>query len=168
MRLFTGLSCVEFALLAGPRTTSRATDSLDLFETRLLGLHRRSPYCNPKGKNTQFCTVAQMLFKSPLHSLTERARTETFFLVNLRAPRAGGIGRTSPCQLPSDSSSRIFKVFTPRSEAGVTPLFGNPPTILSVPSPAGKVLRSCPLSQVPTRNGLVLVFAARTQVDQKP
>jgi hypothetical protein len=39
MRLCTGLSRAEFALLARPRATSRATGSLYLFETRLLGLH---------------------------------------------------------------------------------------------------------------------------------
>jgi hypothetical protein len=36
MRLGTGLSRAEFALLARPRATSRATDSLYLFESRLL------------------------------------------------------------------------------------------------------------------------------------
>ena len=39
MRLCTGLSRAEFALLARPRTTSRATDRLYLFDGRLLGLH---------------------------------------------------------------------------------------------------------------------------------
>jgi hypothetical protein len=39
MRLCTGLSSAEFALLARPRATGRATDSLYLFESRLLGLH---------------------------------------------------------------------------------------------------------------------------------
>jgi hypothetical protein len=39
MRLCAGLSRVEFALLARPRATSRATDSLYLFESGLLGLH---------------------------------------------------------------------------------------------------------------------------------
>jgi hypothetical protein len=39
MRLCTGLSGAEFALLARPRATSGATDSLYLFESRLLGLH---------------------------------------------------------------------------------------------------------------------------------
>jgi hypothetical protein len=36
MRLDTGLSRVEFALFAPPSATSRATDSLYLFESRLL------------------------------------------------------------------------------------------------------------------------------------
>ena len=35
----TGLSRAEFALLAPPRATSWATDSLYLFKSRLLGLH---------------------------------------------------------------------------------------------------------------------------------
>jgi hypothetical protein len=39
MRLCAGLSRVEFALLARPRATSRATDSLYLFESGPLGLH---------------------------------------------------------------------------------------------------------------------------------
>ena len=39
MRLCAGLAGVEFALLARPRATSRATDSLYLFESGLLGLH---------------------------------------------------------------------------------------------------------------------------------
>ena len=39
MRLCAGLSRVEFAPLARPRATSRATDSLYLFESGLLGLH---------------------------------------------------------------------------------------------------------------------------------
>jgi hypothetical protein len=39
MRPGTGLARAEFALLARPRATSRATDSLYLFESRLLGLH---------------------------------------------------------------------------------------------------------------------------------
>jgi hypothetical protein len=39
MRLCAELSRVEFALLARPRATSRATDSLYLFESGLLGLH---------------------------------------------------------------------------------------------------------------------------------
>ena len=39
VRLCTGLSCAEFASLARSRATSRATDSLYLFESRLLGLH---------------------------------------------------------------------------------------------------------------------------------
>jgi hypothetical protein len=39
MRLCAGLSRAEFALLAHPRATSRATDSLNLFESRPLGLH---------------------------------------------------------------------------------------------------------------------------------
>ncbi len=39
MRLCTGLSRAEFALLARPRATSRATDSLYLFESRPLSLH---------------------------------------------------------------------------------------------------------------------------------
>jgi hypothetical protein len=38
MRLCAGLSRAEFALLARPRATSRATDSLYLFESGLLGL----------------------------------------------------------------------------------------------------------------------------------
>lgn len=37
MRLETGLSRVEFALFARSRSTSRATDSLYLSESRLLG-----------------------------------------------------------------------------------------------------------------------------------
>jgi len=41
MRLCTELSRAEFALLARPRTTSRATDRLYLFDGRLLGLHGR-------------------------------------------------------------------------------------------------------------------------------
>jgi hypothetical protein len=36
MRLCTGLSRVEFTLLARPRATRRATDSLYLFESRFL------------------------------------------------------------------------------------------------------------------------------------
>jgi len=36
MRLDAGLPRVEFALFARPRATSRATDSLYLFESRLL------------------------------------------------------------------------------------------------------------------------------------
>ena len=39
MRLCTGLSRAEFTLLARLRATSRATDSLYLFESRLLGFH---------------------------------------------------------------------------------------------------------------------------------
>jgi hypothetical protein len=39
MRLCPGVSRAEFALLARPRATSRAMDSLYLFESRLLGLH---------------------------------------------------------------------------------------------------------------------------------
>jgi hypothetical protein len=39
MGLCTGLSRAEFALLAPPRATSGAMDSLYLFESRLLGLH---------------------------------------------------------------------------------------------------------------------------------
>jgi hypothetical protein len=39
MRLYTGLPGAEFALLARPRATSGTTDSLYLFESRLLGLH---------------------------------------------------------------------------------------------------------------------------------
>src|ERR1700739_1376458 len=39
MRLCAGLSRVEFAPLARPRATSRATDSLYLFESGLLVLH---------------------------------------------------------------------------------------------------------------------------------
>jgi hypothetical protein len=39
MRRSTGLSRGQFALLARPRATSRATDSLYLFESRLLGFH---------------------------------------------------------------------------------------------------------------------------------
>ena len=43
MRLYTGVSRAEFAFFAGRRATSRAIDSLYLFESRLLsrllGLH---------------------------------------------------------------------------------------------------------------------------------
>jgi hypothetical protein len=39
MRLLTGLSGAEFALLARLRATSRAMDALDLFQGRLLGFH---------------------------------------------------------------------------------------------------------------------------------
>jgi hypothetical protein len=39
MRLCAGLSRAEFALLAHPRAASRATDRLNLFESRPLGLH---------------------------------------------------------------------------------------------------------------------------------
>jgi hypothetical protein len=39
MRLCTGVSCAEFTLLARLRATGRATDSLYLFESRLLGFH---------------------------------------------------------------------------------------------------------------------------------
>jgi hypothetical protein len=39
MRLCAGLSGGELALFAGFRATSRATNSLYLFESRLLGLH---------------------------------------------------------------------------------------------------------------------------------
>jgi hypothetical protein len=50
MRLCAGLSCTEFALLARPRATSRATDSLYLFESGFLGLHGRSLWGNPEKK----------------------------------------------------------------------------------------------------------------------
>jgi hypothetical protein len=39
MRLCPGLYRAEFAFLARPRATSRAMNSLYLFESRLLGLH---------------------------------------------------------------------------------------------------------------------------------
>jgi hypothetical protein len=57
MRLGTGLSRAEFTLLARPRATSRATDSLHLFESRLLGLHGGQRYGNPQKGKGQFCTV---------------------------------------------------------------------------------------------------------------
>jgi hypothetical protein len=50
MRLCAGLSCTEFALLARPRATSRATDSLYLFKSGFLGLHGRSLWGNPEKK----------------------------------------------------------------------------------------------------------------------
>ena len=53
MRLGTGLSRDELTLFAGPRATSRATDSLYLFESRLLG-HFNLPFCgNGHGSTLQ-------------------------------------------------------------------------------------------------------------------
>ena len=57
MRLSTGLSRAEFTLLARPRATSRATDSLYLFGSRLLGLHGCGLCGNRTKKNGQFRTV---------------------------------------------------------------------------------------------------------------
>ena len=57
MRLCTGQSCAEFALLAGLRATRRATDSLHLFESRLLGLHGCGLWGNRHKENGQFRTV---------------------------------------------------------------------------------------------------------------
>jgi Crp-like helix-turn-helix domain len=57
MRIGTGLSRAEFTLLAWSRATSRATDSLYLFESQLLDLHGGKRYGNPQKGNGQFCTV---------------------------------------------------------------------------------------------------------------
>jgi hypothetical protein len=65
MRPCTGLARAEFALLAGPRATSRAADSLYPFESRLLGLHGGLGCGNPKKKNGQFCSVKLVVETSP-------------------------------------------------------------------------------------------------------
>jgi hypothetical protein len=57
MRPGTGLSRAEFTLLARPRATSRATDSLYLFESRPLSLHGWRLFDYPHKENGQFRTV---------------------------------------------------------------------------------------------------------------
>lgn len=54
MRLGTGLSRAEFALLARSRATSGATDSLNLFESRLLALHGRDDAANRRRRMVNF------------------------------------------------------------------------------------------------------------------
>jgi hypothetical protein len=54
MRFYTGLSRAEFALLARPRATSRATDSLYLLESRLLGLHGNDDAAIRRGRMLNF------------------------------------------------------------------------------------------------------------------
>src|SRR6266436_3863167 len=50
MRLCTGLPRAKFALLARPRTKSWTTDTLYLFEKRLLGLHSCDDAATRRGK----------------------------------------------------------------------------------------------------------------------
>ena len=57
MRLCTGVSRGEFAFFARPRATSRAMNLLNLFESRLPGLHGYRSCRNPHLKNVQFCTL---------------------------------------------------------------------------------------------------------------
>jgi hypothetical protein len=54
---WSGLSGLEFAFLARPHATSRAMDSLYLFESRLLGFHGCGTYGNPQKEDGQFCTA---------------------------------------------------------------------------------------------------------------
>jgi hypothetical protein len=83
IRLRTGLPRRKFALLAWPRTTSRATNSLDLFECGLLGLQpgsiRRIDFgeslleddmdnCDQYGKYVVTCTTDACL--PPAQTLT--------------------------------------------------------------------------------------------------
>jgi hypothetical protein len=70
MRLCTGLTRAEFALLPWPRTTSRAPDSLYLLESRLFDLHGRLFCSNPKKRDVQLCTVIGWLLKHPHFTLT--------------------------------------------------------------------------------------------------
>jgi hypothetical protein len=72
MGLSAGLTRAEFALLAGPRATSRAPDGLYLFEGRLLGLH--GPLTIRQSEKVQ-CSILHSelgsLLKHPhLHQLT--------------------------------------------------------------------------------------------------
>ena len=66
--LLTGVSRGEFALLSRPYATSRAMNSLYLFESWFLGLHVCQLCGNPHDKNGRFCpSFRREHFQDALH-----------------------------------------------------------------------------------------------------
>ena len=113
MWLGTNLSRAECAFLTRLRSTSRATDGLHLFESRLLGLHR-CPLCGtPRKKSGQFRTGISDTWRKIAIALkmpgTQEMRPVVSLAIRAAAESQRNAGEFPPAVLVSPFSRHDLK-----------------------------------------------------------